>query len=108
MAVAGLQIWTAIGLRQLRSWARIVSGVLSGIGLLGFPLGTLLNGYILYLLFSKKGTMVFSDEYKRVIELTPGIKYRTSIVVWIFLGLLLVLLGVAVFGLLIGRVTGHR
>jgi hypothetical protein len=45
---------------------------------------------------------VFSDEYKRVIAETPHIKYRTSIVVWIFLGLLLLLFGamflVAIFG----------
>ena len=103
LAVAGLQIWTGIGLRQLRPWARIVSGVLSGIGLLGFPLGTLINAYILYLLFSKKGTLVFSDGYKRVIEQTPQIKYKTSIIVWIFVGLLLLLLGLGMISLIVAR-----
>jgi hypothetical protein len=102
MMLGGGQIATAVGLRKLKSWARIPTGIFSGIGLLGFPLGTLINAYILYLVFCRKGTTVFSDEYKRVIAETPHIKYRTSIVVWIFLGLLLLLFGamflVAIFG----------
>lgn len=92
LVLAAVQIWLGIGLRGLKRWARIPSGILSGIGLLGFPMGTLINGYILYLLFSKKGAMVFSDEYQRVIAETPHVKYRTSIVVWVLLALLLVLM----------------
>lgn len=83
------QILTGTGLRRLRRWARIPTGILSGIGLLGFPIGTIINAYILHLIFSKKGTTVFSDEYQEVIGQTPHIKYRTSIVVWIVLGILL-------------------
>jgi hypothetical protein len=94
LGLGAVQIWTGLGLRRLQPWARVPSGILSGLGLLGFPIGTLINGYILYLLFSKKGTMVFSEDYKRIIEETPHIKYRTSIVVWICLGLLLLLIGV--------------
>lgn len=90
------QFWTGTGLRRLKPWARIPTGILSGIGLIGFPIGTLINGYILYLVFSQKGKMVFSEEYRTVIEQTPHIKYRTSIIVWIVLGLLLALI---LFGL---------
>lgn len=90
------QLWVGAGVRRLKSWARIPVGILSGFGLLGFPMGTLINGYILYLVFSKKGQTVFSDEYRIVIEQTPHIKYRTSIVVWIFLGLVLVLIGIGI------------
>jgi hypothetical protein len=79
------------------------TAVLSGIGLIGFPLGTIINGYILYLVLCQKGRTVFSDEYKRVIEQTPHIKYKTSIIVWIFLGLLLLLIGLAFLGLAFGR-----
>ena len=100
IAVAGVQIWTGIGLRRLKSWARIPAGVLSGLGLLAVPIGTLINGYILYLLFCKKGTMVFSEGYQRVIAETPHIKYRTSIVVWVLLGLLILLIAFAIFGVL--------
>lgn len=102
--LGAVQIWTGTGLRKLRSWSRVVAGILSGIGLLGFPLGTIINGYILYLLFSQKGKIVFSPEYQEVIQQTPHIKYKTSIVVWILLGLvvLLVLLAI-VAGISSGR-----
>jgi len=93
--LAGLQIATGFALRKLRPWSRVAGGILSGIGLLGFPLGTLINGYILYLLLSKKGAMVFSEPYQRVIAATPHIKYRTSIIVWIVLGLLVLVLAIA-------------
>lgn len=90
------------GLRRLRPWSRIPTGILSGIGLLGFPLGTIINGYILYLLFGKKGKVVFSPEYAVVIEQTPHIKYRMSVVVWVLLGLIVLLfafgLGFALLG----------
>ena len=93
------QGFLAFGLRRLRGWTRIPVGILSAFGLLGFPLGTLISAYILYLIFSSKGAMVFSDEYKEIIRLTPDMKYRTSIVVWIFLGLLLLLLTVGFIGI---------
>jgi len=99
---AGL-FMVGVGLRRLRGWARVASGVLAGIGLLGFPLGTLINGYILYLLFSAKGKTIFSEDYQRVIAQTPHIKYRTSMVVWILAGLVLVLFLVGVFGLILSR-----
>ena len=95
LALGFAQIWVGIGLRKLKSWARIPTGILSGFGLLGFPLGTIINGYILYLIFSRKGKTVFSDDYQRVIEQTPHIKYKTSIVIWILLGLVVFLVGLA-------------
>jgi len=98
-------LYVGYGLRGLKRWARIPCGILSGIGLIGFPVGTLINAYILYLIFSKKGKMVFSDEYKDVMAQTPHIKYRTSIVVWILVGLLVVLCG---FGLVAGFLGRHR
>lgn len=87
-----------IGLRRLKKWTRIPVGLLSGIGLLAVPLGTLINGYILYLVFSAKGRTVFSDEYKTIIQQTPHVQYKTSIVVWIFLALLVGVIGLAILG----------
>ena len=102
IAAAGLllglsvgQICVGTGLRRLRSWARIPTGILSGLGLLGFPIGTLINAYILWLVFSQKGTVVFSDEYQAAIAQTPHIKYRTSVVIWILLGLVLLIIAIA-------------
>lgn len=87
------QGFLAVGLNKLNRWARITATLFAGLGLLAFPIGTLINGYILYLLLSAKGKMVFSDEYREVIRQTPDIKYRTSKVLWFFLLLFLGLIG---------------
>jgi hypothetical protein len=92
LVLAVAQIWVGTGLRRLRPWARIPTAILSGIGLLGFPLGTLINGYILYLVLSQKGATVFSPDYQAVMQQTPHIKYRTSPVVWIILAVVLLLI----------------
>ncbi|MCP5487795.1 MAG: hypothetical protein H7A43_04020 [Verrucomicrobia bacterium] len=97
------QFWVGTGLRELKAWARVPTGILSGIGLLGFPIGTLINGYILFLVFSKKGTVVFSPEYKDAIAATPEVKYKTSIIVWIFVGLLILVLGLGLLASLLSR-----
>jgi hypothetical protein len=69
--------------------ARVAAIVFAGIGLLGFPIGTLINGYILYLLLSQKGRRIFQPDYAHIVAATPEVKYRTSIVVWIILGIFL-------------------
>ncbi|EMI17845.1 putative membrane protein [Rhodopirellula maiorica SM1] len=97
-----LQGFTAVGLRKLRPWARIVATVFSVLGLLAFPLGTLISAYILYLLLSEKGKMVFSPGYEQVMAQTPHIKYKTSIIVWIFLGLLVALVTFAIVVAVVG------
>ena len=90
LVVGGLQAACGFHLRRLRPLARIPVGIISALGLLAIPLGTLINGYILYLLFSKKGRFILSPEYQAIVAATPEIKYRTSIVIWILLGLVLV------------------
>lgn len=97
------QFWAGTGLRRLRRWARVPTGILSGLGLLGFPVGTIINAYILFLVFGQKGKMVFSEEYQAVIEQTPHIKYRTSIVVWVLLGFVVLLIALALLGLFFAR-----
>lgn len=103
VVLAVLQFWTGIGVRRLQRWARTPAGILSGIGLLGFPIGTLINIYALYLVFSKKGAMVFSDQYRSVIAVTPDIKYKTSLIVWVFLGLLVTVLAFIALSALFSR-----
>jgi hypothetical protein len=98
IGLGAFQFWVAIEIKRLNSWATIPVGVLSGIGLLAFPLGTVINGYILYLVFSKKGRIVFSPEYKKIISATPHIKYRTSIVVWLLLAVLVLVLAILLMG----------
>ena len=72
------------------------------LGLAGFPLGTLLNSYILWLIHSKKGKLILSPEYAAIVEATPDVKYRTTLLVWIILGLIVVAL-LAVFIPLLSR-----
>lgn len=90
LILGALSFVVARGIRQLKPWARKTCIVLSAIGLLGFPLGTLINGYILYLMLAAKGKRVFEPDYPEIISATPHIKYRTSIVVWLVLALLLI------------------
>ena len=86
------------GVRALRRWGQVAGCVMAVIGLLGFPIGTLINGYILYLFLSKKGRTIFAPEYQDVIAATPHVKYRTSIIVWGFFLLLIGLLLVGILG----------
>lgn len=87
-ALALLQFFTGLGLWRLESWARWIAAVLIAVGLLEFPMGTLICGIFLYILLNKQCAMVFSDEYKRVIEATPQMSCDTSIFVGVFFVLL--------------------
>jgi hypothetical protein len=88
------------GLRTLRPGARIPATILAAIGLLGFPFGTLINGYVLWLIHSRKGRRVLSPDYAAIVEATPQVKYRTPLLVWGALGLLvLTLVGLVLAGL---------
>jgi hypothetical protein len=93
--LAALYFYIARGLDGLKPWARNVATIFSVIGLLSFPLGTLLNGYILYLFYSEKGQKVFSEEYRRAVAATPHIKYETPLLVKV-LGWVLVVIVVLV------------
>jgi hypothetical protein len=100
--MGSVAIALCFGLNKLQPWTRIVGSIFAGFGLLAFPCGTLINAYVLWLLLSAKGSMVFSPQYKQIIAETPHIKYKTSIVVWILLGLLLLLLAMGVLAALFG------
>jgi hypothetical protein len=87
LGLVALHGWVGTGLRRLDSRVRLVAGVVSGIGLLSFPFGTLLNGYVLYLLFCEKGSRVLSSEYQQVVAQTPDVRVGISLLV-LALGLL--------------------
>ncbi len=101
IAISVFFIFVGIHIRKFKRWARIVAIILSVIGLIGFPIGTLISIYFLYLLCSKKGTVVFSEEYQDAIAATPEIKYKTSKVTWAILGLLIV--GGVIFAVYAGK-----
>ncbi len=82
---AVLNIWIGAGLRGLKERIRLPTAIFAAIGLLAFPIGTVINGYLLYLLYSRKGEMVFSPEYKDVIQVTATVKSKTPLIVWLIL-----------------------
>ena len=104
LAAATFSIWG--GLHLLARKARISAGVVSAFGLFVCPLGaigsvgfspaglvvgligTVINGSILYLLFCRKGQMVFSPEYREVMRQTAHMRYK-SYFTWIVLAVLL-------------------
>jgi hypothetical protein len=104
LAIAVAQLFAGRSMQTLNPSGKILAIIISAIGLLGFPCGTLISGYLLYLLVSAKGEMVFSSAYKEVMQATPHIRYRTSIIVWIFLFLLI---GVILLGI-IAAIIGTR
>ncbi len=101
-ALGILQLWLAVGLRKLKRVVRIPTMILAAIGLIGFPVGTIISAYILYLLGCQKGVQVFSDEYAEVIAATPHIKYRSSKLV---IGLVVLLVALIVIGLIAALAT---
>ena len=89
-----------IAIRRLRKWSRVVATIFACIGLLGFPVGTLISAYILYLLLSAQGTMVFSSEYQQIIAETPHVKYQSSKAVkWILIIMVFIFLAILGFAL---------
>jgi hypothetical protein len=103
LALGILLIVTGRGVRRLQPWARTIAIVLSCIGLLGIPLGTLINGYFLYLLLSAKGKRIFEPDYSGIVAATPHIKYRTSTVAWIVLAILVLGVAAAIVVPMLGR-----
>ncbi len=93
--VIGLFCLWVIGTKEVgprpRTW-------LSVVGLLLFPVGTIVNAYFLYLLRSDKAAFVFSDEYREVIRQTPHVVYKTAGWLWVVLGIA-ILLAIAILTL---------
>ena len=96
------QIYTGLGLRRFKIAARRLATVFSVFGLLIFPFGTLINGYILYLLQSQKGKVVFSESYQDAIRRTPHIKYQTSLIVKVLVVILIAVISLGIVAMFVG------
>jgi hypothetical protein len=82
----------AYGYRKLLPWVKIPGTLLSAIGMLGIPVGTLINGYILYLVWCQQGRFILGNDYQAIIRATPHIKYKRSLGDKIALGIVIALL----------------
>lgn len=80
------------GLTRLQGWARIPTVIFSCLGLFAFPLGTLINAYILAKVLGKQGKFVMTPYYKEIIAATPHVKRKTSIVALLLLAILIIVL----------------
>jgi hypothetical protein len=60
LAVSLPGLIAGIGMIKLRPWARIVGIVLSAINLIGFPIGTILGAYGLWVLLNKETERLFA------------------------------------------------
>lgn len=100
---AGILVLGA-SVRRLRPWARIamavVSGLLAAVTVLSivFPF---LNLYVLWLMLSARGRMVFSPAYQQIIALTPEVTPRTSVVTWVLFCLMMLFVLAVLAALLI-------
>jgi hypothetical protein len=65
-------------LRRLDTRARYTASLLAVIALMALPIGTVLGGYVLYLVHSKKGRTILSPEYREVIAATPEFQCRVA------------------------------
>ena len=79
---------------QLHDWAKIVITIFLVIGLLGFPVGTAINGYFLWVLHSEKGKVIFTDDYREAVRLTPNMKPQSSAIL-------------TIIGILVGLAIGY-
>jgi hypothetical protein len=78
LAGAAVAFWVDCGLQKLRGSARTVAMILAGIGLLGFPVITLVSLHILFVLGNKSARAVFTPDYARIIAATPHINHKQS------------------------------
>jgi hypothetical protein len=85
------------GLRRLDPRHRTLYTVLTSLWLLSCTFFSIFGLWALFLLHSPAGNIVLSPEYAVARRLTPHIKFKTSVVTWIVLGLLIVGLPLTLF-----------
>ncbi len=129
LVMTGINGGMGYGLHKLQTWARwvvmvltgmslgfvvialivmaVASPMVAGIAALVYTIPSLIGIYIFYLMASAKGAMVFSPEYREVVRQTPYIKYKTSILIKIFLGLIIALVVVGVIVGIISNFAGR-
>lgn len=87
----------AYGIRRLKSWSRIPTAIFATIGLLGFPIGTLISIYVLVKLSSAQGKFVMTPEYHRIMAATPHVKRKSGILkLFVIVLLIIIVIGIVV------------
>lgn len=102
LVLGGCYLAVAHGVRRLEKWVKAPILFISGLSLISFPIGTLLHGYILYLVFCESGNRVLSADYQRIRTGTPHINPKMSPLVILFVTLMLGLIGMTVLAVVLG------
>lgn len=88
LVVGACHLLIGLALRRLDGRARVFAMVFAVLGLLLFPLGTILSAYILRTLSSAQAELVSSRRYRDLVAATPEIEYRTPVRVWVMVAAL--------------------
>ncbi len=104
LAVAAVAFWVDYGLQRLRGSARTVGMILAGIGLIGFPVITLVSLRILFVLGNKASRAVFTPDYARIIAATPHINHKQP---QTFRILLVLLFGLPTVAVVLMKIAGY-
>ncbi len=100
--IGALTALVCSGLYKLSDVGKIGGSIFAVLGLCAIPLGTILGGYLLFLLFSEKGNFIFSQNYRAIVKQTPHIRCFVPVFIWILLALFVLLSLFLVFVLLFG------
>lgn len=93
MAAASLVL--AAGFLRLNPWVRLPATIVSGLGLLLIPVGTILHGYILMQVWSPQGQRILKPDYADIIAATPEVRFRRTAGDWVAAVLLVAAAAVA-------------
>ncbi len=96
--VGGCMFALGWGIDRLQKWSRPVSFIAIMIATVFFIPVAPVSLYIMYLLFSDRGRVVFSDEYRAVVKQTPHIRPGRNGLLWILLLAFLTMILLAIFG----------
>ncbi len=72
-----LMAWLAYSIFSLRAWTRIPVCWLAALGLIQFPIGTVLNSYVLYLFIAPSAGVLLSPRYRAVVAATQALSIRS-------------------------------
>jgi hypothetical protein len=85
MIAALLAVGVGWGFWSLSAWVRWPGTALSVLGLLAIPIGPIIHGYILYLIWCAKGRRVLAPDYAQVRRQTPHLRFRRTAGDWVAL-----------------------
>lgn len=97
LGVGVVLVGVGVGLMRFDRRARIVGLGLGGVCLLQPPVLTAFGVYVLFMLLGRKGSMIFSEPYAKVIAATPDIQYQSSMFTRVTLAVLLGVLSYILF-----------